>query len=292
MNSAESCAPGRAIASPKASTQSEPRTDGRHGIGVGACSAGKEWYMRLRRLMIGVLAFWMVAVAIPRSAEAGLLLRVEDLGSGFVATVNDLFGSGAVNISTSLGPNITFISAMGISKPMLPAAAGIYSQMFLNSFTLTTARDTMVRISLLDSGFTGGIGAGPLTLWNTISGNLMAPVGSTLTARTHAFQGATLPTSGGISQQFTSFGVGTTFANSTFTEFEATGSYSMYTQVTMAFTGAGNISFNQDSYLPIPEGGAAIVPVPEPGTLVMLATGVFGLVCTSRRRRFSLGAAA
>jgi hypothetical protein len=242
-----------------------------------------------RKLVVGVLAFWMVAVLIPRSADAGTLsLRVDDLTSGAFAIVSDLFGSGAVQIATSLGPNITFISAMGISKPMLPAAQGVYSQMFLNSFTLTTANAANIRLTLSDSGFTGGIGSGPLTLWNTISGNFMAPLGSTLAS--HSYAGAVVPNSGGTSQSFQSFGLGTAFSGSAFSEFEATGSYSLFTVVEMAFSGAGNISFNQDTYVPIPEGGSGLA-VPEPGTLLLLSTGVFGLFC-SRRRRFSLDDAA
>jgi len=240
-----------------------------------------------RKMIVGVLAFCMVAVLIPRSADAGTLsLKVEDVTSGAFAIVTDLFGSGAVQIATSLGPNITFISAMGISKPMLPVAVGVYSQMFLNSFTLTTANAANIRLTLSDSGFTGGIGTGPLTLWNTISGNFLAPVGSTLTAQSYG--GSVVPNSNGTYQQYESYGLGTSFSGSTFTEFEATSSYSLYTVVEMAFTGAGNISFNQDTYIPIPEGGEGL-PVPEPGTLLLLSTGVFGLIC-SRRRRSSLDA--
>ena len=242
-----------------------------------------------RRIIVGVLTFWMVAVLVPRSADAGTLsLRVDDLTSGAFAIVTDLFGSGAVQIGTSLGPDMTFISAMGISKPVLPAAEGVYAQMFLNSFTLTTANAASIRLTLSDSGFTGGIGAGPLTLWNTISGNFMAPLGSTLTSNSYA--GAIVPNSGGTSQSFQSFGLGSAFSGSAFSDFEATGSYSRFTVVEMTFAGAGNISFNQDTYLPIPEGGSGLA-VPEPGTLLLLSTGVFGLIC-SRRRRFSLDAAA
>ena len=232
--------------------------------------------MRLKRLIVSVLAFWMVIALVPRAADAGTLtLKVEDLGSGYTAVVNDLFGSGTVQLATSLGPNITLISAMGISKPVLPAAGGVYAQMFLDSFTLTTANAANIRITLWDSGFTGGIGTGPMTLSNTISGNVIAPAGSKLTSQSSI---GVVPNSNGTYQSFTSSGIGTTFSGTEFASFEATGSYSLYTQVEMMFTGAGNISFHQDTF----------VPVPEPGTLILLSSGMFGLICTSRRLRFSL----
>ena len=56
--------------------------------------------MRFRRMMVSVLAFWVVAMLLPTSASAQFRLRIEDLVSGQGVVVTDLVG-GLVFLASS-----------------------------------------------------------------------------------------------------------------------------------------------------------------------------------------------
>jgi hypothetical protein len=75
-----------------------------------------------------------------------------------------------------------------------------------------------------------------------------------------------------------SFGVASESVN-----FTSTGTYSLWTQIVMNFEGAGEINFNQDNTV-TSLGEAPGEGVPEPGSLLLIATGAMALVRAQRRR--------
>jgi len=133
---------------------------------------------------------------------------------------------------------------------------------------------------------------GNVVLQQEVGGALSAPGGSIVTFDSYAVNGSGTPTLG--SDQFpaaplpgvTGIGDGAVLVSQTFapgsfsntlgTNFNKTGSYSLYTVVTVTFTGAGSVSFNEIT---------GVTPVPAGLVLALTGIPVLGLGTWFRRRR-------
>ena len=263
--------------------------------------------MRFRRMMVFVLAFWMVATLIPTSAFAdGFKIRIEDMavtgfpdGYGVVIQddmAGDLWGDqpGAITIIQPLSDNVTANLTLAFSKPMYadPPTPSLLAELKLQSLEVTSTGATTVRLTVEDTGYLSMAGA--LQIKNSIS-NLFAP-GATITSRSWA--AATAPELGGLQDtpgmlaplaDFSEGALSTNALLDSYATFTATGpTYSLFTQVIIVFgANGGTVAFDQDSTVSVYDPlNFPADPTPEPGSLMLVATAVVGLASKRGRSMF------
>jgi hypothetical protein len=282
--------------------------------------------MQLRRMIVSVLAFWMVAMLLPTSASAQFRLRVEDLATGQGVVITDGLGADPFKDGTLLvhmsdsDIALSITTAQSSNNGGIPTPLpGVLGELFLKSITLTTNGAANVAVTLEDTGFTAPANSSLQLTTQMVDATAGSPgfaayTGTTLTSQswvnttpclgpgtcdpylgTDQVQGSIvgnpmglIPASSAATTPplaFTSAGSPISLNNTATAAFTNAGSYALFTQVLMNFTGAGNISFNQDMTVAL--NSQLPTPTPEPGSLMLIGTGIVALASRMRRGRLT-----
>jgi hypothetical protein len=260
--------------------------------------------------------FLLAAVAVASvlslgtSADAAFRMRVESgttTGPGVVITDGALGnetgiadgGAGTDNliIVTSVGglPGFAVSVTTGTSSPFL-AAPTFFEAIDLNNVSINASGEGTLRMILVRSDFGAATPDGLVGFRVELGGTLSAPAGSTITFDSYGDDSNTIPDLGvdvnpvgalapvtGIPALPTithSFGVGA-FSAAKEVNFIQSGTFSVYTVVTVNFTGAGSVSFNNT---------VGTSPAPAGLLLALTAAPVLGVGAWIRRRRSGVAA--
>jgi hypothetical protein len=266
-------------------------------------------------MMVSLTAFLLVATLLPTNASASeFRIRIEDMtvasapGGYGVVIEDDGAGDfaagqpGAITVALDpsfgtdpLSSNVTTNLTLAFSKPMYPQTTDFIAELMLQSLTVSATGATTVRLTLEDTGYLSPASGAIQLKTSMLPGNLAA--GATIT--TQSWAAAVPPSLGtpnstpGALTAMADIGLAGTYISGltgdSFAVFTTSGpTYSLFTQVVIVFgAGGGSVNFDQDTT--VTETAALPVGTPEPGSLLLIATGVVGLGSRMRRKMFTRG---
>ncbi len=260
-------------------------------------------FARIKYWAITAVLVGMAMLGTNSMATAAFRLRVESgttTGPGVVVTDNGAGDSSAATNIITTTPTITGFTVSitsGLQTPLL-IIPGFFEGMDLFNISISSGGAGTLRLILESDEFGAKTPKGIVTLVNSVGGTLTAPAGSSITFSSYANAAKGMPALGKdvfdagvldaipgagagsigdgatvVSQKFTpppgafSGTVGTSFDNSA-------GTYSLYSVVTVTFTGSGTLSFD-----------AITGTTPAPAGLVLLASAIPALGLGWLRRR-------
>ena len=252
----------------------------------------------LRKIVFATFLTGTALLFVAQPADAAFRLRLEDVGSGKGVVISD---GGVGDLSPDAGMIIFSGAVEGFSVNVTTGTStltgpltlpGYYGGIDLNNISIGSASAGTLRIILEQDGFGATTPDGGVVLNNKVGGVLTGPLNSTVTFESFADDtnavpdlGPDQPTSSGLASVIglptpnavaapaLTFGSGA-FSGSSSIAFNKTGTYSLYSVITITFDGEGSVSFNHIT-----------ATNPAPVGLVLMASGAPVLALAWLRRR-------
>jgi len=251
--------------------------------------------LRRRFLFLMPVLAGIVVAGLAPPAQAAFRLRVESINASGNSTdgvvLSDSDGDGVIMFSGSVGTfslNVT----TGIKQPPNTISADAYGGIDLSNVSIATSSGGTLRITLEADGFTEGPD-GQMIVKTEVGGTLGRGVSATfsgwadatnampilgdddaLTGAPLAIANPVIPVTG-VQTPGLAFNT-SPFSGASSAEFIKSGSYSLFSQAVIKFSGGGTVSFDQ-----------ATLTTPAPGSLLLTlaATPVLGVGYLVRRRK-------